>query len=109
MKSNDKPGAVPVRVQRSRKKGSKLSEAATKGLPIKRVTRPSKWGTPFEKRKGEKSQQRMVEAFENSLDAATIAAARSELRGKNLACWCPLDEPLCHADVLLRVANEPDT
>ena len=23
-----------------------------------------------------------------------------DLRGKNLACWCPLDQP-CHADVLL--------
>lgn len=29
---------------------------------------------------------------------------RSELRGKNLACWCPLDQP-CHADVLLEIAN----
>lgn len=28
----------------------------------------------------------------------------SLLRGKNLACWCPLDGP-CHADVLLEVAN----
>lgn len=28
-----------------------------------------------------------------------------ELRGKNLACWCPLDQP-CHADVLLDLANE---
>lgn len=28
------------------------------------------------------------------------------LRGKNLACWCPLDAP-CHADVLLEAAN-PD-
>lgn len=28
----------------------------------------------------------------------------SELRGKNLACWCPLDQP-CHADVLLELAN----
>lgn len=27
-----------------------------------------------------------------------------ELRGKNLACWCPLDQP-CHADVLLEIAN----
>ena len=27
-----------------------------------------------------------------------------QLRGKNLACWCPLDQP-CHADVLLEVAN----
>ena len=26
------------------------------------------------------------------------------LRGKNLACWCPLDQP-CHADVLLEMAN----
>jgi hypothetical protein len=26
------------------------------------------------------------------------------LQGKNLACWCPLDEP-CHADVLLAVAR----
>lgn len=26
------------------------------------------------------------------------------LRGLDLACWCPLDEP-CHADVLLRIAN----
>lgn len=28
------------------------------------------------------------------------------LRGKNLACWCPLDQP-CHADVLLELANHP--
>ena len=28
----------------------------------------------------------------------------SELRGKDLACWCPLDQP-CHADVLLELAN----
>jgi hypothetical protein len=26
------------------------------------------------------------------------------LRGKNLACWCALDQP-CHADVLLELAN----
>jgi hypothetical protein len=26
------------------------------------------------------------------------------LRGKDLACWCPLSEP-CHADVLLELAN----
>lgn len=26
------------------------------------------------------------------------------LKGKNLACWCPLDQP-CHADVLLNLAN----
>lgn len=26
------------------------------------------------------------------------------LRGKNLACWCALDQP-CHADVLIKLAN----
>ena len=26
------------------------------------------------------------------------------LRGKDLACWCPLNEP-CHADVLLELAH----
>lgn len=29
---------------------------------------------------------------------------KHNLRGKNLACWCPLDQP-CHADVLLDLAN----
>lgn len=29
-----------------------------------------------------------------------------KLRGKNLACWCGLDQP-CHADVLLKLANQP--
>ena len=28
-----------------------------------------------------------------------------KLRGKNLACWCPLDQP-CHTDVLLEMAND---
>jgi hypothetical protein len=34
----------------------------------------------------------------------TIEDARRELRGRDLACYCPLEEP-CHADVLLEVAN----
>lgn len=29
-----------------------------------------------------------------------------QLRGKNLACWCPIGAP-CHADVLLELANAP--
>lgn len=28
----------------------------------------------------------------------------TQLRGHDLACWCPLDRP-CHADVLLALAN----
>ena len=38
----------------------------------------------------------------------TIEDVKRELRGKDLACWCPLDQP-CHADVLLEIANaEPE-
>jgi hypothetical protein len=38
---------------------------------------------------------------------ATVALEPSKielLRGMDLACWCPLDQP-CHADVLLELAN----
>ncbi|MDN5786518.1 DUF4326 domain-containing protein [Pseudorhodobacter sp.] len=34
----------------------------------------------------------------------TILQALPELRGKDLCCWCALDQP-CHADVLLELAN----
>lgn len=33
-----------------------------------------------------------------------FAAAVQGLRGLDLACWCPIDQP-CHADVLLEIAN----
>lgn len=47
------------------------------------------------------------------LDALRDAVLQElpRLRGKNLACWCPLPEPgqpdCCHAATLLRLAN-PD-
>ena len=47
-----------------------------------------------------------------ALDAAAgyprrtkLVNALASLRGKDLACWCPLDHP-CHADVLLEIAND---
>jgi len=49
-----------------------------------------------------------VELFEQDIEwgsaAFTVDQVRAELAGKDLACWC---EPgsVCHADVLLRVAN----
>jgi len=36
--------------------------------------------------------------------APSIDDIRKELRGKDLACWCRLDQP-CHGDVLLELAN----
>jgi len=38
--------------------------------------------------------------------APSAEAIRRELAGRDLACWCPLDQP-CHADVLLEIANAP--
>lgn len=105
----------PVRIRRSRAKGSRLT--APNDFPIVCVTRPGPWGNPFSSalagaqpaQKGA-LRERAVRRFRHALlsgDAAlpfTIEDVRHELRGKNLACWCPLDEP-CHADVLLEVAN----
>lgn len=34
----------------------------------------------------------------------TVDEIRSALRGRDLACFCRLDQP-CHADVLLEIAN----
>lgn len=35
---------------------------------------------------------------------APAGMAKDFLAGRDLACWCPLDQP-CHADVLLELAN----
>jgi len=72
------------------------------------VARPSKWGNPFRVCVGH-PKKAVVEDFAHWLrlhptGIALAAAARYELKGKNLACWCAVSEP-CHADVLLAVAN----
>jgi uncharacterized protein DUF4326 len=36
-----------------------------------------------------------------------VAAVRRDLAGRDLACWCRLDEP-CHGDILLAVAAGAD-
>lgn len=38
------------------------------------------------------------------LSVAQMQDIQTNLRGKNLACWCALDQP-CHADVLISIAN----
>jgi hypothetical protein len=52
--------------------------------------------------------QHSVELYTTMLRRPTgghIAAIRTELAGRNLACWCREDAPYCHADVILRVAR----
>lgn len=51
-----------------------------------------------------------MDRFRKSRSIHPIEVIRSDLRGKDLACWCPLISHgayvPCHADVLLRLANE---
>jgi hypothetical protein len=47
----------------------------------------------------------MIALFLPKIDRAPpVRITQRELRGKNLACFCPLDKP-CHADALLEIAN----
>jgi hypothetical protein len=52
-----------------------------------------------------------VGAYRKALDEAYPPGSSARwiladsLRGKNLACYCPLDQP-CHADALLELANQ---
>jgi hypothetical protein len=110
----------PQRIQRKRAKGWRMPEGAIY------VGRPGRWGNPF--RVGSTSEriaphgirvlgphspmtaQDAVESCRNWIlaDARLIASIRLELAGRDLACWCPLDQP-CHADVLLELANPAKT
>ena len=88
----------PKRVQLSRRKGWKIPPHTVS------VARPTRWGNPF--RVGVDGDA--AECVRKYRDCHIAGWERSyfisRLRGKNLACWCKLDEP-CHADVLLEVAN----
>ena len=68
------------------------------------VDRTTIWGNPFLVVAGGRSPEDAVAAFRQWLSSPRIVLIRTELRGRDLACWCPLDQP-CHADVLLDLAN----
>lgn len=53
------------------------------------------------------SLQRVISLYRgHAVEQIGPVRIRDELRGRNLACWCSLDQP-CHADVLLELANAP--
>lgn len=106
---------MPERIQLSRRKGYRKPEGAVV------VTRPTKWGNPWREgttnwtvkpggvidRSGKVlTRQDAVDSYRNSLLASPdlVASAQRELRGRDLACYCPPGQP-CHADVLLEVSN----
>lgn len=90
---------MPQRVQRKRSKGWAMP------LNTVYVGRPSRFGNPFTQPMPEDAVG-LYRAWitGDSLSATTARRHLSALHGKNLACWCPLDQP-CHADVLLELAN----
>lgn len=107
----------PIRIQLSRKKGWRMPPNTVS------VARPGKWGNPI--RVGGCARVEVCTQSSTAMLEATITPAiaveffreyitgalrthpdlLAPLRGKNLACWCPLDQP-CHADVLLDLANK---
>lgn len=103
---------MPKRIQRKRTKGWRMPDGAVY------VGRPSKWRNHYEVGAWVRlTPERLPFRVQNALHAVWLFGVdalssdvfmehvRRELRGKDLACWCPLDQP-CHADVLLELANE---
>jgi hypothetical protein len=94
----------PLRVQLRRSKGWRLPA----GTVV--VGRPSRWGNP-DPVVGD------LAALVPGCDEDTafrrhlaehpdlVAAARRDLRGHDLACWCRLDQAWCHADVWLEIGQ----
>lgn len=100
---------MPKRIQRRRTKGWRMPEGAVY------VGRPSQWGNPWRQDRDRTATERLsrqyaVDRFREECqkratrDHVGYVAWLGPLRGRDLACWCPLDEP-CHVDVLLELAN----
>ena len=70
------------------------------------VGRPTRWGNPFPAVPTPHGRAAAVALYRTWITARPdlIAAARRHLTGRDLACWCPLDQP-CHADVLLNILD----
>lgn len=102
------PQPKPHRVQLSRKKGWRMPENTVS------VARPSIHGNPYKVGAVDETTGRTITP-ELAVTLYRLLVCQTafkdifeprfaQLRGKNLACWCPLDQP-CHADVLLEIAN----
>jgi hypothetical protein len=68
------------------------------------IGRPSKWGNPFViGRDGDRAE--VLDKYRRWLAGQpdVIAAARRELAGRDLVCWCA--PAACHGDILVEIAN----
>ncbi|MBA4852047.1 DUF4326 domain-containing protein [Emticicia sp. BO119] len=88
----------PTRIQRKRTKGFKLPANTVC------VTRGTRWGNPF--KIGETmTREESIEKFKQLIsNEETLKLIKQQLKGKNLACYCPVGVA-CHGDLLLEIAN----
>lgn len=78
------------------------------------IMRPSKWANPYSHLEDSAaefkvaSREEAVKAYARHImtQPGLIAAARAELKGRDLECCCA--PAACHGDILLRVANGED-
>jgi hypothetical protein len=118
---------MPKRIQRKRTKGWRLPEGAVC------VTRPGRFGNPFpvaiygidlslklfsDTARGIWNPTNVKDledaavaiiydlhcTWMRRLENHPIEVIRRELKGKDLCCFCSLDQP-CHADTLLTISN----
>lgn len=119
----------PQRIQLRRTKGWRKPAGALN------VARPTSWGNPFrvgfsyrwadgepcpypkpaktvegeweqlERCQSIRQAVLWYEAWITKMVPFLADEARRVLRGHDLACWCPVDQYPCHADVLLAISN----
>lgn len=108
--------SIPERIQLKRSKGWRMPDNTVK------IDRTTRYGNPFEvseddagwnikgpdfTRSGLRSKAEAstiaVDAYRQWAEAGNVPDVGA-LRGKNLACWCPVDGA-CHGNVLLQLAN----
>lgn len=120
------PMSTPKRIQRQRTAGWRMPEGAIY------VGRPGVWGNPFWHAQRFYGVENAIVLYRDlftgwnpshsahhnkpvlsyadhrewlrRFKGHPAEVARAVLRGQDLACWCKLDQ-LCHADVLLEIAN----
>ena len=71
--------------------------------PAVYVGRPTKYGNPFLVSKYGREEAIQLYIAWLAGKPELVEAAKRELRGKDLKCWCA--PQACHADVLLEIAN----
>ena len=110
---------MPIRIQRKLTKGWRMPAGAVY------VGRPTTWGNPFLVDPVASYEAALLGQYKREVDILEAHLSRWSgifpdmhqtvqsfrklivvyLRGRDLACWCPLDRS-CHADVLLELANK---